>query len=421
MKRYLIPVLFVFFVFSTPQKTEAQFLNRLQRRIENKVEREVERRAERRADKVINDNLDKVEDAIDGKSKKKNSTTSENSKTDGVYESNENNSNETSENKPASHQPKVVWSKFDFVPGETVIFEDGPAVSEENGEFPSRWDLDEGNAEIAEVDGVNVIVFPHGGAIVPYLKNPKEDYLPDVFTIEFDAYFDASNHHRFWIYLYDQKNQSRNSNSSSITFYPASANFEDSTGEYPNKLPASGWRHFSVAFTKGKLKVYLNDTRLVNIPHVSLNPTGITFENDGYAGDKTFQYMKNFRIAKGGVKYYDRVVSDGKIIVNGIKFDINKATLKPESMGPINKIYQLMVKKPELNFSVEGHTDSDGNDANNLKLSKARGKTVMDKLISLGIDSSRLKYGGFGESKPIDNNSSPEGKANNRRVEFVKF
>ena len=421
MKRYLIPILFVFFVFAIPQKAEAQFLNRLQRRIENKVEREVERRAENRADKIINDNLDKVEDAIDGKNKKKNSTTSENSKSDGVYESNENNSNETSENKPTSHQPKVVWSKFDFVPGETVIFEDGPAISEENGEFPSRWDLEDGNAEIAEVDGVNVIVFPHGGAIVPYLKNPKEDYLPDVFTIEFDAYFDANNHHRFWIYLYDKKNQSRSGSSPVITFYPASAHFEDSTGEYPNKLPASGWRHFSVAFTKGKLKVYLNDTRLVNIPHVSLNPTGITFENDGYSADKTFQYMKNFRIAKGGVKYYDRVVSDGKIIVNGIKFDINKASLKPESMGPINKIYQLMVKKPELNFSVEGHTDSDGNDANNLKLSKARGKAVMNKLISLGIDSSRLKYGGFGESKPIDNNSTPEGKANNRRVEFVKF
>ena len=421
MKRYLIPFLFVFFIFAIPQNAEAQFFKKLQKHVEDKIESEVERRSERRADKAIDDNLDKVEDVIDGKSKKKNSTTSENSKSDGVYESNENVSSETSENKPASHQPKVVWSKFDFVPGETVIFEDGPAISEENGEFPSRWDLEDGNAEIAEVDGVNVIIFPHGGAIVPYLKNPKEDYLPDVFTIEFDAYFDVNNHHRFWIYLYDKKNQSRSGSSPVITFYPASAHFEDSTGEYPNKLPASGWRHFSVAFTKGKLKVYLNDTRLVNIPHVSLNPTGITFENDGYSGDKTFQYMKNFRIAKGGVKYYDRVLSDGKIIVNGIKFDINKATLKPESMGPINKIYQLMVKKPELNFSVEGHTDSDGNDANNLKLSKSRGKAVMDKLISMGIDSSRLKYGGFGETKPIDNNSTPEGKANNRRVEFVKF
>ena len=90
-------------------------------------------------------------------------------------------------------------------------------------------------------------------------------------------------------------------------------------------------------------------------------------------------------------------------------------------MGPINKIYQLMVKNPDLKFSVEGHTDSDGDAASNLKLSKARGKTVMDKLISMGISPDRLKYNGFGESKPIDNNSTPEGKANNRRVEFVKF
>ncbi|MCL4120845.1 UNVERIFIED_CONTAM: hypothetical protein GTU68_022247 [Idotea baltica] len=90
-------------------------------------------------------------------------------------------------------------------------------------------------------------------------------------------------------------------------------------------------------------------------------------------------------------------------------------------MGPINKIFQLMQKQSDLNFSVEGHTDSDGADASNMNLSKARGKTVMDKLISMGIDESRLKFNGFGESKPIDNNNSPEGKANNRRVEFVKF
>ena len=151
------------------------------------------------------------------------------------------------------------------------------------------------------------------------------------------------------------------------------------------------------------------------------NPTGITLEMDGYASDNVHQYIKNFRIAKGGVKYYDRVLTDGKIIVNGIKFDIDEATLKPESMGPINKIYQLMKKDESLNFSVEGHTDSDGYESTNLTLSKARGKTVMDKLISMGISADRLKSTGWGESKPIDNNSTPEGKANNRRVEFVKF
>lgn len=80
-----------------------------------------------------------------------------------------------------------------------------------------------------------------------------------------------------------------------------------------------------------------------------------------------------------------------------------------------------MQKDASLNFSVEGHTDADGNESTNLILSKERGKAVMDKLISMGISKDRLKSTGWGESKPIDNNNTPEGKANNRRVEFVKF
>ncbi|MCK5816011.1 MAG: OmpA family protein [Flavobacteriaceae bacterium] len=415
MKVHYYIVLLSFFLLAIPNTANAQFFKKMMENAENKIEREAEKRSERRVNKGIDNTFDAVEDEIDGKSKKESNT-----KTSKKEKASKTAAKEDEE-EITTTSPNVVWSQFDFIPGDTVIFEDGPSTDEENGEFPSRWDLKEGNAEIAEVDGVNVIVFPHGGVIIPYLKNPEESYLPDVFTIEFDAYFSKDNEHRFWISFYDEKNQSRIDNAQQVTFYPDGVSFENSRGEYPKKLSASGWRHFSVAFTKGKLKVYLDDTRLINLPHVKLKPTGITFENDGYGADKTFQYMKNFRIAKGGVKYYDRVLSEGKIIVNGIKFDVNKATLKPESMGPINKIYKLMDKNPELNFSVEGHTDSDGNDENNMKLSKGRGKTVMNKLIAMGIASSRLKSTGFGESKPLDNNSTPEGKANNRRVEFVKF
>lgn len=315
--------------------------------------------------------------------------------------------------------PTVKWSKFDFVPGDIVIFEDGPSVDEENGEFPSKWDLDRGNAEIAEVDGVNVVIFPNGGRIVPYLKDSDKDYLPEVFTVEFDTYFQPEKSRRVFMNFYDQKNQ--NHVGHSIYFYQNSISIDASSGTYQKELPEGGWRHFSIAVTKDKLKIYLNDTRLINIPHMGFNPTGISLEMDGYSSDKVHQYIKNFRIAKGGVKYYNSVLSDGKIIVNGIRFDINKATIKPESNGAINKIYKLMVKRKELNFSIEGHTDADGNDTNNMNLSKERGKAVMDRLISMGITADRLKYGGFGESKPIDSNTSTEGKANNRRVEFVKF
>lgn len=198
------------------------------------------------------------------------------------------------------------------------------------------------------------------------------------------------------------------------------------TGELPNTdytdINNPRWIHISIAFTKGKLKVYMDDTRVINIPHYTGNPTGLTLEAyfADLGEDKAF-YFKNIRIAKGGVKYYDRILSEGKIVVNGIRFDTNKATLKPESIGPINNIFELMQKQQDLNFSVEGHTDNDGENEANMTLSIARGKAVMDKLIAMGISPNRLKSNGFGESKPIDKNSTQEGKANNRRVEFVKF
>ena len=135
----------------------------------------------------------------------------------------------------------------------------------------------------------------------------------------------------------------------------------------------------------------------------------------------TIFFIKNFRIAEGGVKFYDRMMQDGKIIANGIRFDVNKATIKPESMGIINSIYDLLSEHGEVKFSIEGHTDSDGDNDFNQKLSEDRAEAVLKQLVSMGIKNERLTSKGYGETKPIDNNKSAEGKANNRRVEFVKM
>jgi outer membrane protein OmpA-like peptidoglycan-associated protein len=89
-------------------------------------------------------------------------------------------------------------------------------------------------------------------------------------------------------------------------------------------------------------------------------------------------------------------------------------------MGIINEIADLMKEHPEVNFSVEGHTDSDGETDANQKLSEARAQAVKDMLVSMGIDTGRLTTKGYGESSPIAANTTAEGKANNRRVEFVK-
>jgi len=403
--------------------------------VEKKVNNQANSRANRHADKAIDNAFNKLEEGIGGlfkkkKKKKKKDNNKEQQQTQTQTQQNSS-TKQTAETvvvedaKPTG--AKAKWSKFDFVPGDEVIFEDGPSADEENGEFPSRWDLYKGNTEIGEVNGDIVIMFLQGGTIVPYLKNSNEDYLPEIFTIEFDVYFKpGAAYKRYWMYLYDRKNQSRLGDIlTTLEVYVNGLEFGSSEKRYPGtedynwgQNPVGGWKHISVAYTKGKFKAYMDDTRLINIPHLEGNPVGITIQGENA---NEMMYLRNVRIAKGGVKYYDRVLSDGKIIVNGIRFDINRATIKPQSNGSINKIFKLMQKQPELNFSVEGHTDSDGEETTNLELSKARGKAVMERLISLGIAADRLKYNGFGESKPIAENGTAEGKANNRRVEFVKF
>ena len=309
------------------------------------------------------------------------------------------------------------WSKYDFVPGDKIIFEDN-LVGEENGEFPSRWDLVKGTVENAEFGGESVIMLRGGNpTIIPYLKNPDIDYLPDVFTVEFDLYLPNNS---LEVYFYDRKNQSPPRGGSTLDIWSQNMNL----GGASSKLPGNGsiakkWAHISIAYTNGKLKAYVDETRLINIPHAEFNPTGISLHSYHASANNPF-FIKNFRIAEGGVKYYDRFLQDGKIVSNGIRFDVGKASLRPESMGVLNEIYKMLSEHPEVNVSIEGHTDSDGDTELNQKLSEDRAKTVMNQLISMGLSADRLTSKGFGESEPINTNATPEGKAENRRVEFVK-
>ena len=109
----------------------------------------------------------------------------------------------------------------------------------------------------------------------------------------------------------------------------------------------------------------------------------------------------------------------GKAILY-INFDSGKSTIKKESIPVVEQIIEMMKQAPDIKISVEGHTDSDGSNESNLKLSEARAKAVMETITKGGIDAARLSSAGFGEAKPIADNSSANGKAKNRRVELIK-
>jgi outer membrane protein OmpA-like peptidoglycan-associated protein len=406
--RFILPVILCLLI-ANPAYTQIDLLKK------------VKKKSEQKTDEAVDNELDK----LFGKKKKKDKDANSG---DATVQPAANETDvpaaeaeATAENTAAAEAEKtgvLTWAKYDFVPGDKVIFEDD-LIGEENGEFPSRWDLHKGVAEVAQVDGENVIYLRGGGpSIVPYLENSDQDYLPDIFTVEFDIYFGYS---YATMYLYDRKNQENQR--AEQDYMSIGWNYLETFGSksmYPGEPQEKRWAHVAVAYTNGKFKAYLDDTRLINIPRLDNNPTGITLYSY-HARDDQPIYVKNIRIAEGGVKYYDRVLEDGKIIANGIRFDVGKASLKPESMGIINEVVDLMKEHSDLRFSVEGHTDSDGDDAFNMELSDKRAEAVKSTMISMGIAADRLESKGLGESMPITDNSSPEGKANNRRVEFVKL
>lgn len=100
-----------------------------------------------------------------------------------------------------------------------------------------------------------------------------------------------------------------------------------------------------------------------------------------------------------------------------ILFDSGKASFQQQTFPVLQAIVAILIEYPNANFSIEGHTDSDGKDAANQTLSENRAAAVKNYLVENGIAASRLSSAGFGESKPIDTNKTKAGKANNRRVE----
>ncbi len=383
-----------------PVQAETQILKKIGKKIKNKSEQ----RLDRKIDKTIDKGLDKVEEGMEGK------------EGDSIPKG-----DKDANQKPADTDNTVkLWSKYDFVPGEVVIFEDD-LQGERNGEFPSQWDLKKGNVEMARLGDEMVINFPdtEWADIVPMMKE-KGDYLPDVFTLEFDAYY-SEFCTSYKIAFYDAVNQKNTTRLPDISIKPNQITQQFSgVTDFKGDENYPYWKRVAISFNVRALKIYLGEQRIANIPNFRHNPTGITISSR-QCHENQFAAIRNIRIATGDLELYDKMITDGKIVTNGIRFDSGKATLKPESMGVINEIVKLMQQYPEIRFSVEGHTDSDGDAQFNKNLSEQRANTVLNTLVDQGIGRDRLVAKGYGEEVPVADNNSPEGKANNRRVEFVKL
>ena len=312
------------------------------------------------------------------------------------------------------------YKSFDFIPGEKTVLEDN-LLADKTDVPPLNWNVEGGKVVVISQNEEKAISFlEYYTKISPKLLNSGR--LPDSFTIEYDTWLDHGYDGNPGVEILLQNGEqyvtiTPNKHDLVVTgsndLHKSKQNPESYFGE--NKF-YDRWVHISIAYSKKHLTVYLDQYKQIDIADCQILPNKILVTGNT-SGDMKI-LMKNFRLAES-LPNKAVQLTNGKFITHAIKFDVNKAIVKAESMGIINEIVAFLKANSSTVFEIGGHTDSDGDDASNLTLSNNRTQAVKNLLVSLGVKESQLFTKGYGESAPIDKNTTAEGKANNRRVEFV--
>jgi OmpA-OmpF porin, OOP family len=343
------------------------------------------------------------------------------------------------------------YSKFDFVSGEKVIAYDD--FSDANlGDFPLEWNTNS-SAEIVTVENTNQkwLFMSQDGFFQPeFIKE-----MPENFTLEFDVFtryrssnivrygmtFAASENPRVDLsekYLSNMIEFKWNACMGDLAYFVTEADetVNKNEGLSSEALKCSGENyeepsmvHFSVWRQKNRLRIYINEQKIIDVPQ-AFNPNktfnlfrfGAEYMNFSTADQEDEFMVTNLRYAVGAPDTRSKLITEGKLVSRGILFDVNSDKLKAESYGALKEVAQALKENPTVRVKIVGHTDSDGDDAANLELSKKRAAAVKTALSTeFGIDASRMDTDGMGESQPTDPNTTSAGKANNRRVEFIKL
>lgn len=311
------------------------------------------------------------------------------------------------------------YQNYDFTPGDTIIFADDFATTAD-GEFPEQWELSKGQAVVNKAAGYPAFLLTDGNyaQVTPRMKTKA--YLPAQFTVEYDLLGNPDVYALIVEFEHDD-------DSAHLQVGRSEAHYEANNVDLQGALPPpirddafdNKWHHVAVVYRQPQMKVYVDQYRVLTVPDAKFVPQSVVFEGIGDQ-EKPITF-RNVRIASGGgMNMVGKKFTEAKIVTHGINFDIDKATLRPESMGTLNQIKAVMASDPTLKFEIDGHTDNSGEAAHNMTLSQQRADAVKAELVTLGISADRLTTKGFGDTKPMASNDTPDGKANNRRVEFVR-
>jgi len=333
------------------------------------------------------------------------------------------------EGKDGSERPGTgAWANYDFVPGERVLFAEDFS-NDTVGDFPRRMTLVRGNWEIVEWQGRRLLrnTGPRGAAITIDLR----ETLPERFTIETEVHLPHHNQ-RLGVATAKPERPLYHTKPIDTNHFQIGPNGTGVMGgrqsevESLTRVPDTFDKELTpvrIMVDGGYAKVFVNEQRVANVPNARFNRGGtVHIENTYFADEKHPMLLGAIRIAAGGRDLYSALEAEGRVSTQGIYFATNSDRIRPESTPTLKEIGDMLKAHPGLRISIEGHTDAAGEDAYNQQLSERRAAAVKAYLVqSHGIDANRLETAGHGESNPVGDNATPEGRQQNRRVELVKL
>ncbi len=409
-----------------------------------KVKGKITTKANQRIDAKVDKQIDKGLDAAEGKN---------------IPNSNTSGGNNTSTSAaPATAQTNEApalksFSKFDFVPGEKIVYSEDFAA-DAIGELPINWNT-AGKAEVVTLDiakGNWLRLYP----TATFLTSNTTEFTKN-FTVEFDIILDMhntgytypyfsfgmissgslppadnsllKNYHgtqstEIYFRLADKGGSSTyiETHSNKQQFFISEHQKLSDISNYYGKVA-----HISIQIQQSRVRVWVNSEKKFDLPKAM--PVDAIFNNlffrthgSGYKEEELGFYISNLKVATGLPDTRYKLIEEGKFSTTGILFDVNTAQIKPESNGVLKEISDLLKKHENVRIQIIGHTDSDGNDAANMELSKKRAAAVKEALVTeFKINADRIETDGKGEAAPVGDNKTKEGKAQNRRVEFLKL
>jgi outer membrane protein OmpA-like peptidoglycan-associated protein len=190
---------------------------------------------------------------------------------------------------------------------------------------------------------------------------------------------------------------------------------QNQTCGFPEHMDYNSFHHFRLNFDNGTIKCYIDKYRMRYMQDVKFYPRLFILCLAGPIK------VKNFRVTTTEPDFgFDKILSENKLVTHNILFDVNQSIIKPESKNFMRELAQFLKTNSGVTLEIDGHTDNDGSDIANITLSKARADEVKKQLVLQGVAEARLTTKGFGATKPLQSNSTPTGKAENRRVELIK-